>query len=451
MENLQSAVSPAGSSHTSQMFNFFGDPPVDISVKRLYYDEIYPTVPIEKTSKQFTFHSPPCSHFTDLSETKLELSFKLTTGAGGVLPALKADAPNQFLGVGTINLPISSFFKDIEIKLNNQSISPLNQLYPHLSYIQTLLSFQSDARKSRLAMRGFFKDANPSGKDCFNNASGYAKRANYTTESHVYSIAGPICHGIFQQQKPLLPMTDLSLQFFLAEPEFVLKTAIEAPAPDFKYEIVSAKLVLKRLEIADNLHLAFEQKLQQKPMTYPISHIKVKSFVINSQLNTFHIPDLFNGQFLPKQCFIAFVDQAKALGSYGSSPFEYDPHSVRDVFLRVGPLRIPTLPFYPEFSANPPKILRAYASLLGNDSMNEDNGLIITPDTYVNGFALYGFYFMQNQGHDESFYSKKLGPCSLNVQFNVAPTRPLLCLVWQLHQEILYVDSSRNFLINFPL
>ena len=450
MDNLQVAVAPAGSSYVSQMFDFFGQPPIDLSVKRIYYDEIYPTVPIEKTSKQFTFHSPPSSHFTQLSETKLELSIKITRPNGQDLPAMSQPAgANQFLGVGTINNVISSIFKDCEIKLNNQSISPLNQLYPHLSYIQSLLCYQSDARKSRLAVRGFFKDSSPRVTDCFSPASGYAKRAAYTDQSHIYDVEGPICHGMFQQQKPLLPMTDLSIQFFIAEPEFFLKTVIENQ--NFKFEILSAKLILKRLEIADDIHLAFENRLQREPMTYPINHIKVKSFVINAQSTTFHLPDLFNGQFLPKQAYITFVDQSKALGNYNNSPFEYDPHSVRDIFLRVGPLRLPTLPFAPQFSTTPPRILRCYSSLLGNDSQNEDNGIMITPDTYTTGFALYGFYFMQNQGHEEAFYAKKLGPCSLTVQFNNAPQNPLLCLVWQLHQEVLYCDHSRNFLINFPL
>ena len=51
------------------------------------------------------------------------------------------------------------------------------------------------------------------------------------------------------------------------------------------------------------------------------------------------IPDLFSGSFLPHVCIFGFVNQAQSQGQWTNSPFEFNPHNVKDLFILVSAYR----------------------------------------------------------------------------------------------------------------
>ena len=82
--------------------------------------------------------------------------------------------------------------KLFSIVINNQSICGLRNTYYWVAYLQQILCFQEDARKSRLEEVGFYEDANPATTN-FITPSGSRTRALLTDESKKLSINKIVC------------------------------------------------------------------------------------------------------------------------------------------------------------------------------------------------------------------------------------------------------------------
>ena len=115
------------------------------------------------------------------------------------LRAPKLRAP-QFLGCGVSNLIISTIFKDIDIKIAEQSIIPQNECYAESAYLNFLLNNDnSDSRRTKYLLSGW-TDSSPTDKD-INGFSFYSNYMQNFQESKWVTITGGLYLGICQQPR----------------------------------------------------------------------------------------------------------------------------------------------------------------------------------------------------------------------------------------------------------
>ena len=115
------------------------------------------------------------------------------------LRAPRLRAP-QFLGCGVSNLIISTIFKDIDIKIAEQSIIPQNECYAESAYLNFLLNNDnSDSRRTKYLLSGW-TDSSPTDKD-INGFSFYSNYMQNFQESKWVTITGGLYLGICQQPR----------------------------------------------------------------------------------------------------------------------------------------------------------------------------------------------------------------------------------------------------------
>ncbi len=89
-------------------------------------------------------------HYVDLANTEISLKVQLLKGDGSALTETDT--------VGPINLIAHTLFSDVLLFLNNDPVSMATGLYSYIAYIHTLLSYGTEAKKTHLAMSGWYTD-----------------------------------------------------------------------------------------------------------------------------------------------------------------------------------------------------------------------------------------------------------------------------------------------------
>ena len=182
----------------SGSMDLFSPPIMETAVDTTYFTEHLPANAITDSANSISFHIEGSQDMCDLSESIVQVKVKITKADDSKLEAFAAGN-----SVGFIQMPVTSIFSSLVLRLNDQLISDSFSTYPYLSYFQTLLNFSSDARKSRLQLMGFYEDEDPTVTACHAAAenSGFKTRASLTKESHQATFIGPIFHGLFSQSR----------------------------------------------------------------------------------------------------------------------------------------------------------------------------------------------------------------------------------------------------------
>ena len=120
-------------------------------VQRQIEDSTYTTIlpkVINESAIKFEISNPDC--FLELNKTEVEVKFRIK----------KVDGTNLTADdhVGIINYPIASLFDNVEIKLNNKTITYGSSNYAERSVMEVLLSYNQDAMRSWLQAGLFVKD-----------------------------------------------------------------------------------------------------------------------------------------------------------------------------------------------------------------------------------------------------------------------------------------------------
>ena len=91
------------------------------------------------------------NYYLDLGSSYLYLEVKITKADG---TAIDADT-----AVGPVNLIAHYLFKQVDVYLNDVLISNASNLYHYRAFLETLLTYNDEAKKSQLTMALFYKDA----------------------------------------------------------------------------------------------------------------------------------------------------------------------------------------------------------------------------------------------------------------------------------------------------
>jgi hypothetical protein len=108
--------------------------------------------------------------YIDLANTQLMVRAKITRANG--------DPIDDSDHVGPINLTIHSLFSELDFKLNDTLVSSANNTYAYRAYLENLLSYGYEAKKSQLTasmyynrianIAGHFDVCDPTGEDVAN-------------------------------------------------------------------------------------------------------------------------------------------------------------------------------------------------------------------------------------------------------------------------------------------
>ena len=124
---------------------------VQSDIEHGLFEDIYPITKLDDNEPVEFNIDNSTDKFLDLVNSTLNISCKIVKGNGTNLQ--DTDAAVTF-----INYPISSLFSQVDVSLGGNVISSSTNTYSYRAFIETMLNYGKEAKKSHLTMGLFEKD-----------------------------------------------------------------------------------------------------------------------------------------------------------------------------------------------------------------------------------------------------------------------------------------------------
>ena len=431
-------IDPRSAECTISQLDLFKLPATQTAVEASIYSECQPINTISDTSPiEFNLVGTG-DEYVDINSTLLFAKVQL----------LKADltpigADDR---VAPVNLFLHSLFSQVDIKLNETLISDTSNTYPYRAYLETLLSYDNNAKLSQLRSSLYYKDTagsldnrNPIA-DNVGNAGLVARHALFAN-GRIVDMSGRIHSDIFFQSKYIPNEVNIRVRLIRNRENFCLMASENAA--QYKIKIHECKLLVRKVRLNPSTALGLESAWRQNTAKYPLRRVMCKTLNLTTGCLDFHKQSIFIGQ-VPSRLIIAFVDSDALNGSYAKNPYNFKHYSLTNLHVEKDGQTSNVRPIEANFVTN--NFIQGYMSLFwGTNRIFDDSGLDITREDYPHGYAIYAFDLTCDLNpNDETFSLLKNGCINIHGRFANALPHPVNLVVLGEFESILTIDKLRN-------
>jgi len=405
----------------------FSEPSYDISLANSEVVEYHPLTNISNPSNPISFYiQGNDTQYLDFSESRLYLRCKIVDEAGAATTATDLAPVNNFL---------HSLFKEVTVSLNETQITPHTNSYGHKAYIETLLSYGSDYKKSQAQAAMFYREKDGSKKD----DKGVVSRIDLTKNSAVFELLGRLHVDFFGQNRFLIPGIDVRIQLTRNSNESCL-IMFGKDATKFKVVVEEAKFMLQKHLLLPSILMNQIKILQQgHPVCYPMRRTELKNYSIPNGSIQHVNENLLNG-LLPDRIVVGLCDSQAFHGTYKTNPYFYGDHGLRSITVTVNSDHQSTFKY--EVDAKNGKIIEAFYGMFSGMGIAEaDDGIDLTLAEYQHGKQLYVFDLRHVR---DDFPIPKHGNIKVELKFAAGTKSVLNVLIYAEFPSVLYIDKSRN-------
>ena len=280
--------------------------------------------------------------YLDLANTMLHVQAKVTRVNGD---ALDADEP-----VGPMNNWLHSLWSQVDVSLNGTSVTSSSNTHPYRAYIETLLSYGSDAKSTQLTNQLWYKDT-ASRMNAIELADGpapnhgFVARRDHITGSRVVDMMVRLHVDLFLQDKFLINGVDVKIRLVRSKPSFALMCA---GVNEYKITIVNAALFVKKATLNPAVQIAHIKALERSTVKYPLRPVDCKVYSIPAGALSHTHENLFLGT-QPKRLVLCCIDNDAYNGAYNKNTFHAKNNAICFHSVYVDGRQIPAKPFQPDF------------------------------------------------------------------------------------------------------
>lgn len=429
---------PSSSPCCKSELDLFSMNPTQTSIEETNFVSINPIHSVTNTDVPLEFNIPGTSdQYIDPSNIFIYLKIKLTDEDGSEL------TDTDHVVYPTTNF-LYSCFSQMQVYLNETSLGTSAANFPYRTYIETLLNFSQDAKKSHLQSVGYYNL-----QDEGSTADAVEKKKTTTFEYY-----GRLNGDIFSQERFILPMVDMRIKLTRSAPQFALnirsKPTATSPAPKPIFQILETYLYTRKVKLTPQKHMQIEKALLTNTAKYPIRRIETKIFNFAQGLSSINLSNVVMGN-IPQKVIVGIVDHSSFVGSYSTNPFKFKPHGLRELSLSMNGQtfgRPYKMEFPPEGAA---LCARPFYELFGNTVSCDDAGTGIGLAAYASHCNLYGFDLSPDCSGSAGYHLNivKQGTLGLNLTFEDALALPVSIIVYLEFPQVIELDRVRNVLVNF--
>ena len=269
------------------------------------------------------------------------------------------------VNTGFINNIFHSLFPNVEVKLNQKTVTDSDQNYHYLAYITKLMSYSPEFFETQGALFGWAKD-NATSMDANILEAATSKSTATIKQASVTGATGDVSvietlddpgntltvrtgwffdhynpttttyHDklmvtLFTQDKLLPYGVELFLTLERAKPEFYLMASDANTATAAQLEIKDIKLHVPYVKLSDPTFLSLETSKASKSRRMHI----VRSRLIRHPIaqGTIHpvIQHLFAGRSLPQKILVGFVTNKAESGFVERNPYNFNHNNVAQI------------------------------------------------------------------------------------------------------------------------
>lgn len=433
-------MNPGSCECSKAELDLFTVPPTNISMENGSVTEYLPISTLDRGPIEF--HVSSAEEYIDLGRTFLYVKAKITKNNGA---ALAADSK-----VGPVNLWLHSLFSQIDVQLSGKLVTPSVNTYPYKAYLETLLSYGSDAKNAQLSSELWFGDSgtmnenNPLSEEDTAN-EGFQERSKFIAQSKSIEMMGRLHCDIFQQDRYLLNGVDMNIKLVRSAELFHL---MSGDGTALKTEIDEACLFVRKVKLNPAIPTEHNRMLSQGKMAkYPVRRGIVSTFTVPQNNLSINKDNVIMGQ-LPRRIVVGLVSNAAFNGTITENPFNFQNFDVNYLTLYVGGQQHPNKPLTPKYSDD--QFLRSYLTLFeGTGMLNDDRGHGIKRSSYKDGFALYAFDLTPDMTEGSHVDLIKHGTIRMEIHFKTALTATVNVIVYAEYDNVIQIDRARNVLTDF--
>ena len=424
----------------------FQPPFLENSIQKEYWVEYNPMATISEQSV-IEFNIPGTSmDYIDLRKSKLSFEFRLLKPDGTPIVYELGDDGKPSANcdqVGSINFPLNTFFRQIDVSLNQKIVSPdVGVNHGYKTIIDMLLESSSDMINSQAQAGLFYKDTAGEMDDSayLGVNRGFLERAKFSRYGNVGRIEGPIYNDfMINQKRLLLNGVAVNIKLFQASNSFRLMSP-----SDKNYRVVITNAIFKvcQVGINPNMILAHDQALAKTPAIYPFWKSDIKSFTVATGSQTFMIDNIYHGN-VPSKIIIGMVSNAAYSGNITLNPFNFLHKNVNYIEVSVDGNPVPHRPLKPNFIGE--DYLSSYLSLMDSDYTSK-KGVIISAEEYPSGYSLF-LFDLQSYLSEDIMTNINRGHVRLILRFDKALDEPINILVYAKFPDIVTIDQSRQVVL----
>ena len=198
------------------------------------------------------------------------------------------------------------------------------------------------------------------------------KRYEFSKESGIIEMAGPIFCDVFMSERLLLSYVDLKILMNRNVDEFCL-TASEADA-DYRVKLTEVYLKIRKVKVIPSISIDHELAWKKEPAIYPVRRVECKSFIIPAGNPSLRKDNLYNG-LVPKMIIFGMVDSAAFNGAYKKNPFNFQNFTTSFLATSVNGEEVPSKPLQLSYTAATRRYIEAFLTLFsGTGKMFYDVG-----------------------------------------------------------------------------
>ena len=260
--------------------SIFSVPPNQVAIEKVFFSECRPVSAYNTEDTPIEITVPgQGNEYIDLRRSRLYVKCKIVKADGSALAAKEK--------TGIVNIPLQSMWSQIDTYMNGKLISLNTSYYPWKAYLKLLLSNGSDIAGSQLQSQLFFvddfdtEDVDPEA----GSNGGLAQRYQFTKESQIFDLEGPLYEDIFRLDKYLVNGVDIHLKLFRNRAAFVLVS--KETSPSYKLELLDVVFKACKIKVDSGVLINHGEILKDVTAKYPLSRTELKMNTIPSGSGTF--------------------------------------------------------------------------------------------------------------------------------------------------------------------
>ena len=426
---------------TKSDLELFSLPPTLTSIEKVHHVEVLPLGSLSDNTPIEFFVAGRGDEYINLAKTYLYLEAKITQADGS---ALAADAK-----VGPVNNWFHALFNQVDLSMNGELVTDANNTYPYRAYVETLLSYGEEAKKSQLQSvlwyvddPGKFDKTDPSAAD---TNSAFKTRARLAQRSQTVDMLGRLHLDLCHQRRYILNGVDLKFRLTRSKNKFNLMS----DAGTEVVKINKAVLLVQKVKLNPAVLNAHEKALNSSTAKYPVRRVEVKTFSLPTGTRTVNRDNVFLGQ-LPRRVIVFFVDNEAYVGHEKKNAFEFEHKNLNYISIEAGGQSYPAQALTPHFSTEENNYIRSYMSLFTETGrIFDDSGNDITRESFRKGFSAWAFDLTPDKEDGDHVHLIKEGNLRVDLKFSEALDKTTTVFVYAEFDNVLEIDRARNVVKDF--
>ena len=427
----------------------FSRPPVNVAEDRISWHEIRPSYmsSAEYSSINFSILGNS-SQYLKLSDSELYVRITIQKEDGN--PYKIFDEDNKLLPInkretGTpIDFILHSMWSSVDIKMNNNLVSESGTNYMYKALMETLLSYDENTKKIKLANEGFTGDSGD-----FTQINPDSPPYNHGLKIHhkwfkdfvTVEFVGPLMADICNQDRLILPGVDVDIKLWPTRDEFRLIT--HPIGMRCKLLIDEIYLNVCKVNVSPEVMMGHNAALEIADSIYPFTRTDIRTFNIAEGNFGMNIEDIWQGE-VPTKLVVSFVKSQAYNGDYHLNPFHFEHFDVSDIGFFVNGEATPRPAYKLDFENGIYlQGLNSLYKITGKTMENSDIG--ITRETYQQGYTLIGFDVDPTTSPDFRYVGKpREGHTKLEIRFKRGLPTPVTVILYATFPENMTIDQARN-------